>query len=85
MCPARPHSHSLCSNHYCSRRSPQDRTKLSKIEWKYIIIDEAQRMKERESKLSKDLDRFTSERRLLLTGECLCTERFLTMLCIDIA
>lgn len=49
--------------------APQDRTKLSKIEWKYIIIDEAQRMKERESKLSKDLDKFVAERRLLLTGQ----------------
>jgi SNF2 family DNA or RNA helicase len=31
----------------------RDRTKLSKLEWKYIIIDEAQRMKDRESKLSQ--------------------------------
>jgi hypothetical protein len=29
------------------------RNKLSKLEWKYIIIDEAQRMKDRESKLSQ--------------------------------
>ncbi len=38
------------------------------MEWKYIIIDEAQRMKDRDSKLAKDLDRFTAARRLLLTG-----------------
>ncbi len=38
------------------------------MEWKYIVIDEAQRMKDRQSKLAKDLDRFTAARRLLLTG-----------------
>lgn len=40
----------------------------TQVEWKYIIIDEAQRMKDRQSKLAKDLDRFTTARRLLLTG-----------------
>ena len=40
----------------------------SQVDWKYIVIDEAQRMKDRESKLAKDLDRFRAERRLLLTG-----------------
>jgi hypothetical protein len=38
------------------------------VDWKYIVIDEAQRMKDRQSKLAKDLDRFTAARRLLLTG-----------------
>ena len=46
----------------------RDRAKLSKVDWKYCIIDEAQRMKDRESRLSRDLDRFRCERRLLLTG-----------------
>ena len=46
----------------------RDRTRLAKVDWKYIVIDEAQRMKDRESKLAKDLDRFRAERRLLLTG-----------------
>lgn len=46
----------------------RDRSKLSKVEWKYIIIDEAQRMKDRSSKLAKDLDRYKAARRLLLTG-----------------
>jgi SWI/SNF-related matrix-associated actin-dependent regulator of chromatin subfamily A protein 2/4 len=46
----------------------RDRSKLSKVDWRYIIIDEAQRMKDRESRLSRDLDRFKCERRLLLTG-----------------
>ncbi|PKA58794.1 ATP-dependent helicase BRM [Apostasia shenzhenica] len=45
-----------------------DRSKLSKINWKYIIIDEAQRMKDRESVLARDLDRYHCQRRLLLTG-----------------
>ena len=37
----------------------RDRAKLSKVEWQYLVIDEAQRMKDRQSKLAKDLDRFT--------------------------
>ncbi|CAN6167182.1 unnamed protein product [Urochloa humidicola] len=45
-----------------------DRSKLSRIEWKYIIIDEAQRMKDRDSVLARDLDRYRCQRRLLLTG-----------------
>ncbi len=44
------------------------------VEWKYIVIDEAQRMKDRQSKLAKDLDRFTASRRLLLTGTPLQNE-----------
>ena len=46
----------------------RDRAKLSKIDWQYIVIDEAQRMKDRQSKLAKDLDKFTALRRLLLSG-----------------
>lgn len=46
----------------------RDRAKLSKVDWKYMIIDEAQRMKDRESRLARDLDRFRCQRRLLLTG-----------------
>jgi len=46
----------------------RDRAKLSKVAWKYIIIDEAQRLKDREGRLSRDLDRFRAQRRLLLTG-----------------
>ena len=46
----------------------------TQVEWKYIIIDEAQRMKDRESKLAKDLDRFKAARRLLLTGTPLQNE-----------
>ncbi|KAK1395769.1 hypothetical protein POM88_005632 [Heracleum sosnowskyi] len=45
-----------------------DRSKLSKVDWKYIIIDEAQGMKDRESVLASDLDKYRSQRCLLLTG-----------------
>ncbi|XP_074272874.1 ATP-dependent helicase BRM [Silene latifolia] len=45
-----------------------DRSKLSRVDWKYIVIDEAQRMKDRESVLARDLDRYRCQRRLLLTG-----------------
>ncbi|KAI4372339.1 hypothetical protein MLD38_010581 [Melastoma candidum] len=51
-----------------------DRSKLSKVDWKYIIIDEAQRMKDRESVLARDLDRYRCQRRLLLTGTPLQNE-----------
>ena len=46
----------------------KDRARLCRIKWRYLIIDEAQRMKDRESKLSRDLDYFECQNRLLLTG-----------------
>ena len=52
----------------------RDRSRLSKVDWQYIIIDEAQRMKDRDSKLAKDLDKFNSVRRLLLSGTPLQNE-----------
>ncbi|XP_024987656.1 ATP-dependent helicase BRM-like [Cynara cardunculus var. scolymus] len=45
-----------------------DKSKLSRVDWKYIVIDEAQRMKDRESVLARDLDKYRCQRRLLLTG-----------------
>ncbi|KAI5426189.1 hypothetical protein KIW84_031860 [Lathyrus oleraceus] len=45
-----------------------DRAKLSKIDWKYIVVDEAQRMKDRDSVLARDLNRYRCQRRMLLTG-----------------
>ncbi|KAI5426190.1 hypothetical protein KIW84_031861 [Lathyrus oleraceus] len=45
-----------------------DRAKLSKIDWKYIVVDEAQRMKNRDSVLARDLNRYRCQRRMLLTG-----------------
>lgn len=59
-----------------------DRAKLSKVDWNYIIIDEAQRMKDRESVLAHNLDRYRCQRRLLLTGTplqvCICYRDFYT-------
>ena len=46
----------------------RDRAKLSKVNWQYVVIDEAQRLKDREGRLSRDLDKFRCNRRLLLTG-----------------
>lgn len=45
-----------------------DAKQLCKMQWKYLVIDEAQRMKDRDSKLSKAFDKFSFEKRLLLTG-----------------
>jgi SNF2 family DNA or RNA helicase len=52
----------------------RDATVLSKVPWKYLIIDEAQRMKDRDSKLAKAFDRFVFDKRLLLTGTPLQNE-----------
>ncbi|MBA0802313.1 hypothetical protein Gohar_012620, partial [Gossypium harknessii] len=61
-----------------------DRSKLSKIDWKYIIIDEAQRMKDRESVLARDLDRYRCQRRLLLTGTPLQVSYGPFLICLEI-
>jgi SWI/SNF-related matrix-associated actin-dependent regulator of chromatin subfamily A member 2/4 len=52
----------------------RDAKQLAKMQWKYLIIDEAQRMKDRDSKLSKAFDTFTFDKRLLLTGTPLQNE-----------
>lgn len=36
----------------------RDSMRLNKLEWRYIVIDEAQRMKDSKSKLSRDLMKF---------------------------
>jgi len=46
----------------------RDRSKLAKVDWKYVVMDEAHRIKDRTSKLADAVDRLQSERRLLLTG-----------------
>ncbi|XP_068662670.1 chromatin structure-remodeling complex protein SYD-like isoform X2 [Aristolochia californica] len=45
-----------------------DRPKLSKIQWRYIIIDEGHRIKNASCKLNADLKHYQSSHRLLLTG-----------------
>ncbi|KAH7655984.1 DNA helicase protein [Dioscorea alata] len=45
-----------------------DRPKLSKIHWRYIIIDEGHRIKNASCKLNADLKHYHSSHRLLLTG-----------------
>jgi len=46
----------------------RDRHKLAKVNWKYVVMDEAHRIKDRTSKLADAVDRLQCERRLLLTG-----------------
>lgn len=41
---------------------------LAKINWKVIIVDEAQRLKNQNSKLLENLRVFKSDHRVLLTG-----------------
>ncbi|XP_017245995.2 chromatin structure-remodeling complex protein SYD isoform X2 [Daucus carota subsp. sativus] len=45
-----------------------DRPKLSKIHWHYVIIDEGHRIKNASCKLNADLKLYHSSHRLLLTG-----------------
>jgi superfamily II DNA or RNA helicase len=46
----------------------QDATFLSGIPWKCIVVDEAHRLKNRQSRLHETLARFKSRHRVLLTG-----------------
>lgn len=41
---------------------------LKRYSWKYVVIDEAHRIKNENTKLSTELRKFNSENRLLLTG-----------------
>jgi SWI/SNF-related matrix-associated actin-dependent regulator of chromatin subfamily A member 5 len=45
-----------------------ERGKLGKIEWKYLIIDEAHRIKNENSSLSKVVRTMNTDFRLLITG-----------------
>eukprot|EP00898_Chlorokybus_atmophyticus_P006002 jgi/Chlat1/6402/Chrsp45S06022 len=47
----------------------KDRKRLSKVPWRYLIIDEGHRLKNSGCRLSRDLSKYyTSQHRLLLTG-----------------
>ena len=46
----------------------RDRSKLGKVSWQYVVMDEAHRIKDRASKLAEAMDKLESESRLLLTG-----------------
>jgi SWI/SNF-related matrix-associated actin-dependent regulator of chromatin subfamily A member 5 len=46
----------------------KERGKLSKINWKYLIIDEAHRIKNADSSLSQAVRKMNTEHRLLITG-----------------
>jgi SNF2-related domain len=58
------------------------------MQWKYLVIDEAQRMKDRDSKLSKAFDKFSFEKRLLLTGKRFGdpkTKHIVLVACLELA
>lgn len=46
----------------------REKSSFRKIDWEYIVIDEAHRIKNEESLLSQVLREFTSRNRLLITG-----------------
>lgn len=45
-----------------------EKSELGRIEFEYLILDEAQRIKNKDSVLSKDLRSFNTRSRILLTG-----------------
>ena len=46
----------------------REKSELSKMKFEYLILDEAQRIKNDESVLSQVLRRFKTQHRVLLTG-----------------
>jgi hypothetical protein len=48
--------------------SKNDRPRLSKFNWQFIIIDEGHRLKNANCKLNRELKMYKSKSRLLLTG-----------------
>lgn len=46
----------------------REKAVLRKIQWKYLVIDEAHRIKNEKSKLSEIIREFETKNRLLLTG-----------------
>jgi len=46
----------------------REKTELNKLKYEYLILDEAQRIKNEESVLSQVLRKFTTTHRVLLTG-----------------
>ena len=46
----------------------KEKTELSKLQFEYLILDEAQRIKNDQSKLSQVLRKFKATHRILLTG-----------------
>lgn len=46
----------------------REKSELTKIQWEFLILDEAQRIKNDQSVLSQYLRNFKSKNRILLTG-----------------
>lgn len=46
----------------------REKAVLRKIQWRYLVIDEAHRIKNEKSKLSEIIREFETRNRLLLTG-----------------
>lgn len=55
----------------------RDKKFLRKINWEYVIVDEAHRLKNPKCKLVKDLNKhYGGQRRLALTGRQHCIDTF---------
>lgn len=71
----------------------KERSRLSKINWRYLIIDEAHRIKNENSSLSQAVRKMNTEHRLLITGtplqvclsaQCLKWTRFFHSISVDL-
>ena len=45
-----------------------DRAQLSQVDWNLLVVDEAHRMKNAQSKLNSEMKLYSTMHRLLLTG-----------------
>jgi SNF2 family DNA or RNA helicase len=52
----------------CVRHTRPDSGFLSSLHWVYLIVDEAHRLKDQNSELHRELAKFQTDNRLLITG-----------------
>lgn len=51
-----------------------DRPRLSRLQWKHIVVDEGHRLKNAGCKLNAELKHYKAKCRLLLTGACVAAQ-----------
>ena len=49
--------------------SMNDRAHFTRVQWRYIVVDEGHRLKNANCRLIKELRQYSSVNRLLLTGK----------------
>ena len=59
----------LTTYSYFSSEKSDDRSFLRKFDWDYMVVDEAHCLKNPKGQRYKNMDAFSTDRRLLLTGK----------------